>query len=1717
MDYLEVEDDGMREIKVELVRRLFGSSSGDYCRLYGQHFKTLIKRFHDRSPSVRILMVDFGKIILSRSSSSSSSSPSSSSSSSSSSSASSSSSGSEGSGCNAEQVAMVCDALCGRLSDKDDTVRQRAVYDVCDLAFASLHAVPLALLQAVGNRYADKKPEIRKAAITGLSRIYSEHMGKAWKESVPVKESSNGGDDDGEEDGFDDEGEEEEEEACWAEVPESVAEKLNFVPAMVLYFACSKHNSPQVKLRACQLFDDYIIPKALHPKVRAAGMLYVFGQLSPSGKQALEWFLVNRSLKQANLATFVHLMRTRSAAGASASASSRSSSSSASSSSEPDAAQALEQAEAQLAAHYAAMLPSFPTPDKKVALLSKLAATKDKKVLRALDVLSSPAATAAQVASARDALPKALGSKSPLGEYAKDVARASGMGCLGSDMIKAILSLCGQAAQAAAAAASDRNGRGKSGNGGRNRGPSYHVAAHHAALGMGLLECAVRAFPRLVHAVLGDLLELYGDLDQVHQSSQNASSIAKQSNSSSGDGQQPNQSAQLAFELRLRLLQVLEAAGQEVSQAAAGGGGDAYMLDASVADTPSSQSQSQLSQQPFVAPVAAPDPMAAADFADELERLCTRDGSADQAKLAVRVMAALLPAAAAAVPPKTSSSPNSPTGSGSSSNGGGVNVSVSPQRKGEKRSDFEKRRASATAAAESARAARASVGAATAARVVKALCSSRSLAYDSKRLVTCLKGLREAAKRFPAAFQPHAGAVKAFVLAHVVHAQAPAFKHSPNSKASAAAAERRAAARRKSRASALEGAGEGSSSWESSGGLGGEPPELSEDAGRLCAGLKLLAVVGATTGAAGHGNSQSDDDDENDDDEGEGSMGSLLEVLFQVLECRDLPGGRQVSQFSTAELAQLRRVASVAVLDLVQRCGEQALACLPPPRWHTLAWCMQDASPRVRCKFVAVVCRGVRACSLPLRFMPYLSLAVGDPDLSVKKACADALLAAVHRLRGEHLKRMSVLADAAALLNNSDGSGSGSGSGRSGGGGGNMDASLALDATLNGSMMTMDRDCHHPRKNGRMSDEAIALETQRRCLNTTLMPEYAVPYAIHLLTYHPDFPEDSSDTQRVKTVERHLKALLEPLIVSLGAEADNVSFLLQMFDMVMQHEDALDGEADRVLLLCSVGKKCLKKMIKNPENVKPYPGHIYLPVALYRQRGPSKSTPASIDGGDDENVASGNSNSKRSKKAATTTAAVAKQTASRKSSSSATTNNKARKHVGESWEASTLLPLDSPSAAHSPFEEPSWGSPIAPASATTVVSRATAKTKGGRRNSSANTSSSGNKRKKSGAKNSSKRASVSDSDLSSSDESDQSNHQSSNGRKRNSSRAYANSDDDNDDDEGPPEMEELLDVRPASYNKSLSSPNASRRAPPRAAAASMEYLVKWSGRGVASSTWEPAASVTDRTLVADFERRNRQINDAAAASTATRGLGSSDEAESDEDKDDEEGDSQAASVKSSPSGRKRGASSSTISSGGRRVAATATTSRNNKSQANQKTKGQQSPAKGTSSSSKAAKVVEPETAGASMLSDDDDGETSSSAVSQGMSQDLGVDENAPPKAAAKAARSTNTSNQKGLSVSNSASANRKSSNKSSSPSKSSPSSVNKRGGLTSKAAVAAAQAPAAHSSGTKRRTNASATTFSSSPQVVKALTPEAAVSESEEEEIVTLSRRRRRPAAASAN
>ncbi|CAN0567076.1 unnamed protein product, partial [Ectocarpus sp. 12 AP-2014] len=118
------------------------------------------------------------------------------------------------------------------------------------------------------------------------------------------------------------------------------------------------------------------------------------------------------------------------------------------------------------------------------------------------------------------------------------------------------------------------------------------------------------------------------------------------------------------------------------------------------------------------------------------------------------------------------------------------------------------------------------------------------------------------------------------------------------------------------------------------------------------------------------------------------------------------------------------------------------------------------------------------------------------------------------------------------------------------------------------------------------------------------MPEYVLPYAIHLLAYHPDFPVHKDDKQRIKNMEKYLNFLIEPLI---GAgrqtgEADNMSMLLQMLDTITtSYRDALDPSNNRIHLTARIARQLLLSKIKTQSDLQPYPGNIFLPAPLFQR------------------------------------------------------------------------------------------------------------------------------------------------------------------------------------------------------------------------------------------------------------------------------------------------------------------------------------------------------------------------------------------------------------------------------------------------------------------------------------------------------------------------------------
>jgi hypothetical protein len=346
---------------------------------------------------------------------------------------------------------------------------------------------------------------------------------------------------------------------------------------------------------------------------------------------------------------------------------------------------------------------------------------------------------------------------------------------------------------------------------------------------------------------------------------------------------------------------------------------------------------------------------AAKAFSEELEKLCTRAGAGpDQAKLAVRVMAAMVPK------PLDTANPNNPATTAGADDSAVLSPTSSSSKKGGDSAAAKKKKAEAAAARQAAAlSAAAKAGHGTATRVIASLCSSRSLAPESKRLLATLKALREAAKSFPGEFAPHEEKVRQFVLEHVVLSPAPQSlaPSSPNSGGGEANDKKKKSGNNRSKY------GDSSSSSSSA---SSRAPEISEDCARLCAGLKILAVIlkkpafvhtaSSSSSAAGGNGEMSDDDEDSDNSDGEGDelsggqtsepperaeqRAQLLDFLFGCLG-GTAPGGRG-RRLPADEQAQLRRVCSVAALNMC----EMDPMCITPERWHLLGWTMQVENKR---------------------------------------------------------------------------------------------------------------------------------------------------------------------------------------------------------------------------------------------------------------------------------------------------------------------------------------------------------------------------------------------------------------------------------------------------------------------------------------------------------------------------------------------------------------------------------------------------------------------------------------------------------------------------------------------------------------------------------------------------------------------------------------------------
>lgn len=223
--------------------------------------------------------------------------------------------------------------------------------------------------------------------------------------------------------------------------------------------------------------------------------------------------------------------------------------------------------------------------------------------------------------------------------------------------------------------------------------------------------------------------------------------------------------------------------------------------------------------------------------------------------------------------------------------------------------------------------------------------------------------------------------------------------------------------------------------------------------------------------------------------------------------------------------------------------------CLEVEKWHRLGWTLITHNEGTRKRLVGIFNSVIQTSSVHPRFLAYACLLATDEAL-VSDA-EKALMFAVKRLRQTH------------------------------------------DQICGRAMMEDSNDL--------------------RTLAEMSMPEALLPYVLHLLSYHPDFPtsssvEDEASKRRLKGIYKNVRLITETLLNSVVSSGeDNLSYLLKQVNTISQHyTDATDSDNIGLNFVTLLATKILSEKIRNVDDVKANAGDVRLPPELFKLKKESR-------------------------------------------------------------------------------------------------------------------------------------------------------------------------------------------------------------------------------------------------------------------------------------------------------------------------------------------------------------------------------------------------------------------------------------------------------------------------------------------------------------------------------
>jgi hypothetical protein len=135
-----------------------------------------------------------------------------------------------------------------------------------------------------------------------------------------------------------------------------------------------------------------------------------------------------------------------------------------------------------------------------------------------------------------------------------------------------------------------------------------------------------------------------------------------------------------------------------------------------------------------------------------------------------------------------------------------------------------------------------------------------------------------------------------------------------------------------------------------------------------------------------------------------------------------------------------------------------------------------------------------------------------------------------------------------------------------------------------------------------------ALESENEALRKTAevnMPETILPFVLHLLSHHPEFPASAAidgdqDKRRLKSVLKSLNMVLDVLLGSAATNGDNLSFLFKQVHLITSYyTDRVDVDNAGLSFVTRITRKLLSDRIRSADNTVMFPGDVSLPMDLY--------------------------------------------------------------------------------------------------------------------------------------------------------------------------------------------------------------------------------------------------------------------------------------------------------------------------------------------------------------------------------------------------------------------------------------------------------------------------------------------------------------------------------------